>query len=259
MTRFVIPRIATLATARPLVRKCVGRAVDLLFPPSCAYCREEVETSANGLLCHDCRAGLVDNRLSCRRCGASALVNAASGRCLRCQDERFYFDSVVRLGGYDGMMRTAVLRMKRETERALAMAAGDLLAGTRQTAWDALKPDAVVPIPMHWSRRVWRGFNSPEAISERLARHLDIPLAPHLLERRRRTAPQASLPPTRRLANVRGAFHARFHPDLSGARLLVVDDIMTTGATVNEAAKMLIRAGAGFVSIAVLARAEGLS
>ena len=112
---------------------------------------------------------------------------------------------------------------------------------------------------MHWTRKIWRGTNSPETIAERLARHLDIPLASHLLVRCRRTAPQASLSPSKRLANVRGAFRAARHPDLPGARLLLVDDIMTTGATVNEAAKMLTRAGAAFVAVVVPARAEGLA
>ncbi len=73
--------------------------------------------------------------------------------------------------------------------------------------------------------------------------------------RHRRTAPQAHLSPSKRLANVRGAFRARRHADLPGARLLVADDSMTTGATANEAAKTLVRAGAALVAVAVLARA----
>ena len=152
-------------------------------------------------------------------------------------------------------MRAAALRMKRENHRTLAIAVGDLLAETRAADWQAMKPDAIVPIPMHWSRRLWRGFNSTETISERLARRLQVPLASHLSRRRRRTVPQ----PSRRLANVRGAFRATNHPDLQGARLLLVDDIMTTGATVNEATKMLTRAGTSFIGIAVVARAEGLA
>jgi predicted amidophosphoribosyltransferase len=80
-------------------------------------------------------------------------------------------------------------------------------------------------------------------------------MAPRLLVRRRPTAPQAELSPPRRKTNVRGAFRAARHPDLPGARLLVVDDIMTTGATANEVAKTLKKAGAASVSIAVLARA----
>jgi predicted amidophosphoribosyltransferase len=105
---------------------------------------------------------------------------------------------------------------------------------------------------------LWRGVNSPTTIAERLSARLRIPLAAHLLVRRRRTALQASLPPSRRLSNVRGAFQAVVHADLPGSRLLLVDDIMTTGATVNEAAKMLTQAGAEFVGVAIVARATGL-
>jgi len=216
-------------------------------------CRRPV---LSGPLCDECRENLIDTRPACPRCGAGGLVNQA-GRCFRCQDERYYFESVVRLGRYEGSMRRAVLRMKRERHRALAIAAGRLLVETCQAQLDPLKVDAVVPIPTHWSRRVWRGVNGPDGVAEQLASHLRVPLADHLLRRRRRTVPQARLSPTRRLANVRGAFRASAHRDLVGARILLVDDIMTTGATVNEAAKMLVKAGASFVAIAVLARAEG--
>jgi ComF family protein len=238
--------------------KWLGLGLDLVFPPICAFCQNPIETSACGLLCDTCRAELVDGRQACPRCGVSGLVADAAGKCLRCKDERFSFDRVVRLGGYAGSLRSAVLRIKTAPERALATAMGDLLAVSRSAECAALEPDAVVPIPMHWSRRMWRGVNSPETIAERLGRRLGVPSASHLLVRRRRTAPQASLSPTKRVANVRGAFRVRKHPDLSGARLLLVDDIMTTGATVNEAAKMLCRGGASFVGVVVLARAEGL-
>ncbi len=259
MAKLAIPRTAQLAQSGQRIRNFLSHGIDLLFPPACAYCGGELETSAQGLLCQDCRAGLVDDRPACARCGRNALSGATSAGCAQCKDERFHFGSVVRLGSYGGPMRSAVLRMKRDDHRALAIAVGDLLADTRAATWETLKPDAVVPIPMHWSRRMWRGCNSPETISERLAGRLRVPLARHLLQRRRRTAPQASLPPTRRLANVRGAFRAIAHPDLIGARLLLVDDIMTTGATVNEAAKMLGQAGASCIGIAVVARAEGLA
>jgi ComF family protein len=210
------------------------------------------------MLCTDCRESLVDARATCPRCGAAAAPSAAEGACARCRDERFFFDSVVRLGGYEGALRAAVLRAKDRTQRGLALALGNLLAACQGEAVAAWKPDAVVPVPMHWSRQMWRGVNSPELIAERMAARLGIPLASHLLVRRRRTAPQASLPPSQRLANVRGAFRARAHRDLPGSRLLLVDDVMTTGATLNEAAKTLAREGAGRLGVAVLARAEGL-
>jgi ComF family protein len=164
----------------------------------------------------------------------------------------------VRLGRYDGALRAAVLRMKTDTNPGLAMSLGDLLFAQRGEQLAAWKPDAVVPVPMHWSRRIRRGVNSPHTVAERLAARLKVPLAAHLLSRRRRTAVQARLPASKRQANVRGAFRARAHCDLPGARLLLVDDVMTTGATVNEAARTLAGAAASAVEIVVLGRAEGL-
>lgn len=150
-----------------------------------------------------------------------------------------------------------MLRIKRSGGRELAVALGELLAESAGDRVARLTPDVVVPVPMHWTRKTWRGVNSAEAIAGRLAVRLRLPLRSNLLKRCRRTAPQASVPHSRRRANVRGAFRARAHKDLPGARVLLVDDIMTSGATVNEAARTLSAAGARFVAVAVLARAEG--
>lgn len=253
------PSIQPRVVAAERLRRWLGAGLDLVFPPGCAFCHNPLETSAPGLLCPTCQDHLIDQRPACGRCGCTIVGSrGASTNCPHCVAEKFHFDATVRLGPYEGMCRTAVLRVKRASQRALALALGDLLAAVHRDALQALAPEAIVPIPMHWSRRMWRGANSPETISERLSRKLGVPLAPHLLARRRRTAPQAHLSPSRRLANVRGAFRAAAHADLPGARLLLVDDIMTTGATVNEAAKVLRRAGAAFVGVAVLARAEGM-
>jgi predicted amidophosphoribosyltransferase len=148
--------------------------------------------------------------------------------------------------------------MKRYSEQPLSDAVARLLVAARGDDLAALGLDVVVPLPMHWGRRLVRGVNSPDILARRPAARLQIPLAPHLLSRRRRTRPQTGLSRDRRLVNVRGAFYARRHADLSGARVLVVDDVMTTGATLNEAARELRRAGATFVAVAVLARADGL-
>lgn len=180
------------------------------------------------------------------------------GGCPHCRGQRLHFDAALRLGTYEGALRSAVLRMKRPWGRPLAMTLGDLLAESLASQLHALRCDAVIPVPMHWSRKMWRGVNGAETIAERVTRHLNVPLAARLLARSKRTAPQARLSTPRRLANVRGAFRARPHRDLAGARLLLVDDIMTTGATLNEAARVLRRSGADFVAVAVLARAPGI-
>ncbi|MEX0677697.1 MAG: ComF family protein [Pirellulales bacterium] len=240
-------------------RRWLGLGLDLVFPPVCACCRDAVEPGSFAPVCAACRAALVDARPGCPRCGASIPPGGDPQKCARCRDKRFHFDRVSRLGVYQGALRSAVLRIKRSHQRALAVALAELLAESAAAPLAALAPDVVVPVPMHWTRKLWRGANSPDAIAKRLAAHLGLPARPDLLVRCRRTAPQASLSHSRRRANVRGAFRARRDPDLPGARILLVDDIMTTGATVDEAAKILSKSGARVVAVAVLARAEGLA
>jgi ComF family protein len=201
---------------------------------------------------------MLDVKPSCPRCGSS-VPNGYPAQCHTCSRQKFHFDRVTRLGTYHGELRSAVLRIKRPHERALAAALSDLLIDVADSSLAAFAPDVVVPVPMHWTRKAWRGANSPDVIAQRLARHLGVPMRADLLARRRRTAPQASLSPSRRRANVRGAFRAAQHPDLPGARIVLVDDIMTTGATVDEAAKTLSKCGASVVAVVVLARAEGLA
>jgi predicted amidophosphoribosyltransferase len=109
---------------------------------------------------------------------------------------------------------------------------------------------------MHWRRRRLRGANSAERMAGRLARMLSIP-AIALLRRTRATRMQAGLSPSERQANMKGAFAARRGQPIAGARVLLVDDVMTTGATCGECAKALVGAGAAAILVAVAARAEG--
>lgn len=147
--------------------------------------------------------------------------------------------------------------MKHPHEAPLTAAIGQLLfrrVGASLAEW---RPDAVAPVPMHWLRRTLRGSNSAELLGESLARNLAVESAAGCLVRRRHTQPQSGLSPGARTANVRGAFRLRGWADFRGARVLLVDDILTTGATCGEIARVLRRAGAAAVAAAVVARAEG--
>jgi ComF family protein len=135
----------------------------------------------------------------------------------------------------------------------------ELLWGSAKERLADFAPDVVAVVPMHWRRRLFRGVNSPELVAERLAAGLSCSLAVGMLRRTRNTPPQADMPPAQRFTNMRGAFRTRRGHRLQGASVLLVDDILTTGATCSEAAKVLRGLGAADVVVAVLARAEGVS
>jgi predicted amidophosphoribosyltransferase len=115
--------------------------------------------------------------------------------------------------------------------------------------------DVVIPVPMHWRRRLARGSNHSRALAGLLAGNLDLPLGDDLV-RTRYTPPQVNLPRTKRIEMVRGAFGLRSARAVEGARVLLVDDVTTTGATANESARTLLSGGASRVTLAVVAKAE---
>jgi ComF family protein len=148
--------------------------------------------------------------------------------------------------------------MKHAAEEPLSAAMGQFLVLQRGGLLATLQPDLVVPVPMYWRQRLVRRTNSPDLLADRLAKFLRVSVLDRVLRRCRDTLPQKSLPPGRRFPNVRGAFRLAAGYDLKGARVLLVDDVLTTGATCNEAARVLKKeGGAEAVLVAVLARADG--
>jgi ComF family protein len=178
-------------------------------------------------------------------------------RCLHCAHDRFVFATVVRSGDYEGPLQHAILSAKQSARGALAIHLGRLLASVRRAELHSLQCDAVVAVPAHWTRQSKHGHNSAEVIARQVAKSLSLPYVDRLLKRIRATRPQTELTPRERRTNVKNAFAVQSHPDLRDARLLLVDDVMTTGATANEICKALLAAGAASVAVAVLARAVG--
>jgi ComF family protein len=233
--------------------------MDLLFPPQCTYCQADItEPLDNIMLCSDCCSRLVPDRwIGCRHCGGAILEGCEdSDGCSMCREPPLLFDTVVAVGGYHNL-QDAILRMKRPLHAPLAVALGRVLALKRLDQLAALQADTIVPIPMYWARRMKRGSNSPEILADCLRKKLGIPVRHRLLVRSKNTLPQVGLSPKQRFRNMRGAFRVRSSRPLQGARILLVDDVLTTGATGSEAAKMLKKAGASMVAVAVVARAQG--
>jgi ComF family protein len=161
----------------------------------------------------------------------------------------------LRLGVYDGLLRIVVLRLKDRRSEWLAELVADAWARASPDRFQALQLDAVVAVPLHPWRRLVRGYNQSEALARGLCGRLSLPLRPWL-RRVRHTPTQTGRPASARRANVRGAFAVRRGAVVAGRTVLLMDDVMTTGATASEAARALMSAGARAVTVAVLARAE---
>lgn len=214
-----------------------------LFGGGCFLCRG----AARGVLCAECDAELPRLRRPC--CPVCGLETQAGDVCGRCLARPPAYDATVAALAYVFPADVLVQALKFRGELALAPALGGLLAARLSPA---ARVDAVLPVPLAAARLRARGFNQALEIARAPARATGSPLEPLLAERVLDTAEQAALAPAERAKNVRGAF--RCARALRGASVALVDDVMTTGATLEELAATLKRAGAARVVNWVLAR-----
>lgn len=227
--------------------------LDLLFPPRCPAC--DALTAELGL-CHRCALSLYPLGAACPVC---ALPARAPVVCARCRLWPPPWQTVRAPWRYGGELAAAIRRFKwgargRAGRPELARPLAQLLV----PALGGVEPDVVVPVPLHPSRLAERGFAQALVLAShaRALARLQAPLAHDLLVRERATAEQAGLARAARIANVAGAFAVTEAGRVRGRHILLVDDVVTTGATAAACARVLRRAGARAVTVAALARAE---
>jgi len=233
--------------------RTAGAAADrLVLPPLCPLCQGAEALDDEGV-CPRCRPLLQD--LPAPRCphcgGVLDGVLEACGECLAAGDLRPWTLAVSAFP-FQGAARELVHRFKYQDQPWLARFLGARLAANWRRHGGGILPDAVVPVPLHPWREFRRGYNQAELLARELARALDRPLAP-CLRRRRWTRQQARLSGGDRRKNLRDAFRVTRLPGPRPA-LLLVDDVFTTGATLEAAAHALLAAGAGTVMVATVAR-----
>lgn len=221
----------------------LGRRIGrILFSGSCFLCRGE----AAGILCTECDADLP--RLKGALCPRCALASPGGAVCGRCLTQAPHYDATVAALAYEFPADVLVQALKFRGELALAPYLGEILSG----CVSGTAADCVIPVPLSSARLRERGYNQALEIARSVADATGARLAPELCERARETTAQAELPLAERAKNVRGAFHC---PQLlAGAKVAVLDDVMTTGATLDEIAATLKRAGAARVENWVVAR-----
>jgi len=230
---------------------------DLVFPWACLVCGCE-GAELHGPLCASCRSELLKSAATvsvCPRCALPAGPHAnLLGGCAQCRGHHLGFDEAIALAPYEGAVRDLCLMLKHERNAWLAHWLSDLLVEARRTNLGRLPPDAwIVPVPLHWWRRLRRGYNQAEALAEGLSQQIGLHV--HQPLRRIKAADHlAQKSAVERKQAMQKAFQARRDPGLKGRTILLVDDILTTGATTGAAARVLKHAGAWRVVVAVLAR-----
>lgn len=254
-------RVATSLTVAP-VRAWMHAALDLVFPALCPVCDATLGPGRRDPLCGGCWDGV--RRLQpplCSRCGHPGVPGLEAGpgsrdaaparECAACAADPPPFHWARAAAEYTGPLREALHALKFRGKVALARPLAALLLEQCASARPA-RLDAVVPVPLAPTRERERGFNQATLLAAPVARVWATPLRPRWLARQRETAPQSDLGADRRRANVRGAFAAP--PAVAARHVVIVDDVVTTGATVAECARALLAARAASVGVLSVAR-----
>lgn len=246
-----------LGSLRYLMQTSAGAVLDAVCPWSCHVCgRTRGRTADRGMLCEECSAAAEQeiHRPYCPRCGLNVPpFGLTESGCGRCPKQRQPYDGVIRVATYRGAFRDLFLRYKFGPHEELTdWFARRLAARIMQSeAYESF--DALTPVPTSWRHRLRRRFYPVTTLSKRVAHRTRIPYAP-LIHRVGGGPHQTGRPASLRLENVRRRFRLAPGCSVRGGHICLIDDVMTTGATVGECARLLRRAGADAVHVAVLAR-----
>jgi ComF family protein len=243
-----------LPAALPVQLHRGGRAVvDGVLPPRCLACGESVREP--DALCAPCWNAMTFFAAPwCALCGTPfAHPMGEEAVCAACAGQKPRWDQARAVMRYDKHSRGLVLSLKHGDRTHLARSLGRWMRRAGAEMLDGA--DLLVPVPLHWTRLFARRYNQAGLLAHAIHAAGGPPVAPDWLVRRRKTPSQGRLGPLARSRNVRGAFALRQGCSVAGRRLVIVDDVMTTGATAEECARVLRREGAVFVGVLTLARA----
>lgn len=245
---------AEFTKAQRALRRAFGIALDVLLPPRCPGCGAD-GTAGHGLLCTACfQATTFISAPFCRRCGVPFAASALGPHCEACLGSAPRFEQARAALRYDDGARRLILPFKHGDRTELADVLGRFMV--RAGAATVASADVIVPVPLHRARLQRRRYNQAGLLARSVARATDRPVVLDALIRVRGTAPLGGKTATERADELVGAFVARHSrvPELAGRRVLLVDDVMTSGTTANACAEALLVGGACTVSVLTAAR-----
>ena len=234
--------------------------LDLFYSRSCLHCNGNLNSSYELYLCEDCTKGIsyVSNA-HCIRCGADLgphSISTAKEGCVRCKGRHLPFTTTTSATYYEGVMKTLIHKFKYSRQKFLFHTLSEILLA--QDMVKAIVPDidVIVPVPLHWIKKMRRGFNQAELLARGIQQYVSKPVSTNNLCRIKNTASQTQLSKKQRQANIRDAFRVNNPKSFQKKRILLVDDVLTTGVTAAECAKKLKQSGAQSVHLLILAIAK---
>lgn len=238
-----------------MLKKILSGLVDIIYPPRCLVCHEKLKIdSFYKVACLQCWSKIKRNSPPfCRRCGRH-LENPSRDICALCQDKNYYFERAFSACIYEGVLKELIHQFKYSDKEYLGNILSELLIDFIKQYNIAVEAfDYLVPVPLHKRKLREREFNQAEILAKFLAYRFNLKLLKDGLLRIRDTATQTELKENERLKNVKGCFRANPEVELKGKNILLIDDLLTTGATCSEAAFALKKAGCNQVVVLTLA------
>lgn len=245
---------------RHLFESAAGALTSVCFPANCRLCKEVLVDARRVPVCHECLCSFAEIQPgSCDVCGLPCAFDPEFPKeraiCPDCEEHRFSFQLARSFGCYEGKLARAVVLLKHEQIEPLGWWFSKRLAELVEKEADRMQADVVVPVPLHRQRSRERGFNQVDLFGRPLAKQLGLPYQPVLLVRSRPRPEKHLLRSEERWAAVRGAFAMRRRGRVDNLRVLLLDDVMTTGATLDACSRALHDAGAKSVIGLTIARA----
>ena len=228
----------------------------LLLPPQCPCCEKFLEGDQQGF-CSNCLSEIhwIEPPF-CSICGIPFISKEVEIHpCGACVIHKKYFTMARALGVYEGSLQKAIHDWKYAGKTPLTPFFAEWMARGLNRYWEPCSLDLLIPVPLYPQRLRKRGFNQALLLVKELSRHIGIPYQKTILQKKKSTIPQVNLSGIEREKGLKGAFHVIGEEALEGRTVLLIDDVYTTGATVNECSKVLLKGGAKRVDVLTLAHA----
>jgi len=240
-----------------LFLRSIGTALlDLVLPPRCHICLKNIPDAGKLHICPDCHAALpLLNSPLCSICGTPHEGMGSDHPCGRCISSPPPYTAARAALRYEGSCRDLIHAFKYTQKSHLRRPLGLLMASLLNQFVTEQKPDLLIPVPLHISRLRTRGFNQAILLGELVSQQWQIPLLRQGLQRTRPTTPQMELTRDQRMTNLHGAFAIKDTAEVADRRVMLVDDVFTTGSTLSECAQVLRQAGCHEISAVTVAHA----